>query len=722
MRSKSPRTSVRNSKKKSKQHRRNLHLENLEDRLVMSASFASIDGTGNNLDHPEWGSTYEQLLRLTTVEYGDGISTPAGEDRPSAREVSNGVVAQETLVANDRQLTDLVWLWGQFIDHDIDLTENGEPFESMPITVPTGDPYFDPYWTGEQYIDLNRSIYDSSTGDSVGNPRQQINQITAYLDGSVIYGSDEVRAAALRTFSGGRLKTSEGDLLPFNEAGLPNAGGTSADLFLAGDVRANENAALTSMHTLFVREHNRIADELADKHPKWSDEQIYQRARAYVVAELQAITFNEFLPALLGEGAIAEYEGYDPNVNPGISNLFSTAVYRFGHSMLSPELMRVDNSGAVIEAGNLSLRDAFFAPGQVIDNGIDSLLAGLARNEAQEIDNMIVDDVRNFLFGPPGAGGFDLASLTIQRGRDHGLADYNQVRIDLGLEPVSSFSDITSDPQLQAKLEAVYGDVNNIDVWVGGLSEDHVAGASVGTLVDTVLVDQFHGLGDGDRFWYQNVFKGRELKQLESTKLSDIILRNTDIQDIRENVFRIDASNAPVAAMDVDIVPGRRGGVMQLDASASYDLEQSTDSLTYLWDLDNDGRYDDATGMQTEVAMKKYDSRGRIVVGLKVIDDQGNVGLQKLVVKPGHHFHGRIAGGHNNGHHGHDHGGSGKAHGHDHDRGHGNSKHGWDDHVRMLAAAMHHGHDHGRDNVFADLANGLWGNDLRHQRKGGRFC
>ena len=177
-----------------------------------------------------------------------------------------------------------------------------------------------------------------------------------------MYGSDAERAAALRTFEGGQLKTSEGDLLPFNEDGLPNAGGTSADLFLAGDVRANEQVGLTAMHTLWVREHNRIAEQLASEQPKASDEQLYQRARAIVIAEMQAITYNEFLPALLGEDAISEYRGYDHRVNPGITNVFSTAAYRFGHSMLSSELLRLDNDGTIADEGNLALQDAFFRP------------------------------------------------------------------------------------------------------------------------------------------------------------------------------------------------------------------------------------------------------------------------------------------------------------------------------------------------------------------------
>jgi len=506
----------------------------------------SLDGTGNNTENADFGVAGTQLLRLTSVEYADGISEPAGDDRPTAREVSNAVVAQSESIPNDRGMTSFVWFWGQFIDHDISLTHTADQAESFPIEVPAGDAYFDPAGTGSETIDLDRSEYNLSTGDSLDNPRQQVNTISAFIDGSAVYGSELERADALRTFEGGRLKTSEGDLLPFNEAGLDNAGGTSDALFLAGDVRANENTALTAVHTLWVREHNRIADEIAATDPSLSDEQIYQQARRIVTAEIQAITYNEFLPAILGTEAISPYTGYDPTVDPGISNIFSTAIYRFGHSTLTPELLRLDNDGNVIDAGNLSLREAFFAPDEIVSSGIDSLLQGGAAQLAQKIDTQVVDDVRNFLFGEPGAGGFDLSSLNIQRGRDHGLPNYNQARVDMGLEPVGSFVEITSDPELQAAFEEVYGDVNGIDVWVGALAEDHVPGASMGELSTTVMVDQFERLRDGDRFWYQHTFHGRELQMIENTTLADVIQRNTDVTDIQDNVFFEPAISDPL--------------------------------------------------------------------------------------------------------------------------------------------------------------------------------
>ena len=538
----------KNSKIRRRLQRANLTTaaEHLETRQMLSVnpitvdSTASIDGTDNNEENAEWGSTGVELIRITTPEYSDGVGEIGGEARASAREVSNAVAAQTEDIANDRYLTDYVWVWGQFIDHDIDLTHGADPEEVANIEVPTGDQYFDPFGTGTAEIDFSRSTYVDPSVSSDGL-RQQTNDITAFIDGSVVYGSDQERADELREFVGGRLKTSDGDLLPYNEAGLDNAGGTSDALFLAGDVRANENVVLSSMHTIWVREHNRIADEITANDPSLSDEEIYQQARQRVTAQLQAITYNEFLPALLGNGALSEYEGYNSDVNAGIANIFSTAAYRLGHSLLSSELQRVDADGNVIAEGNLPLQNGFFRPDVLAETGVDPLLQGAATQLAQELDTQVIDDVRNFLFGHPGSGGFDLASLNIQRGRDHGLPDYNQAGVDLGLESVTSFADITSDVDVQQRLASVYDSVDEIDVWVGGLAEDHVPGSNVGELFQTILVDQFERLRDGDRFWYENVFEDHELREIDSTSLADVIERNSGVTGLQENVFFADS-------------------------------------------------------------------------------------------------------------------------------------------------------------------------------------
>lgn len=503
--------------------------------LVTGAQFRSIDGTGNNPLDSTLGAAATPLLRRTPVAYEDGRSIPRQSGLPSARTVSNALFAQTGSLANPRRASDMVWQWGQFLDHDIDLTDNAHPEEPFDISVPLGDPFFDPFGTGVATIALKRSTY---TIDGLG-VRQQMNQITTWIDASNVYGSDTSRAGELRALDGtGRLKTSAQDLLPFNLNGFPNAGGPDPGLFLAGDARSNEQHGLIAMHTLFVREHNHWADWFGTL-PLTGD-QIYELARLIVWSEMQAITYNEFLPALLGSGALSPYQGYDPTVDARIANAFSTAGYRFGHSMLSGTLKRLDCDLDPIPGGPIALRDTFFDPQPIIDLGIEPLLRGLARQNAQAVDAKVVDDVRNFLFGPPGAGGFDLVSLNIQRGRDHGIPGYNQLRVAYGLAPKASFAQINPDPAVHQALASAYSHVDDVDAWVGGLAEPRLAfHGLVGETVETVLADQFQRLRDGDALFYRNVMPPNLVRFIDAQSLSRIIRRNTDIDDeLPSNVFR----------------------------------------------------------------------------------------------------------------------------------------------------------------------------------------
>jgi len=506
----------------------------------------TFNGTGNNRSRPEWGSVKFGFLRLSPQAYTDGISRMSGANRPSARAVSNAVIAQSESIVNARNLTDMVYVFGQFLDHDITRTISTTG-ESAPISVPTGDPQFDPTSTGTATIPFTRSTFVNGSEKSKSSPRQQNNWVTGFIDGSQIYGSDKDRALALRTLSGGLMKTSEGNMLPFNTLGLENRNDArqvpDTEMFLAGDVRANENPGLTSLQTLFVREHNRLATALAAATPTLTDEQLYQAARRTVIAELQWIVYNEYLPALLGANTMPAYTGYKSNVNPSISNEFATAAYRFGHSMLDGEVGRMNNDGTETSGGALDLATSFFNP-TVFDptapnheGDIDPFLKAETTGAAQEVDVFVTDAVRNFLFGPPGAGGLDLAALNIQRGRDHGLADYNKMRASFGLSKVTTFSQITSDPALAAKLQATYGTVNNIDAWVGGLAENHVAGGSLGPLFTKVIADQFTRLRSGDRLYFEASMNPAEIAAVKATSLSSIIMANTALTTVQANAF-----------------------------------------------------------------------------------------------------------------------------------------------------------------------------------------
>ena len=512
----------------------------------------SIDGTCNNLSHPERGMAAGFFTRLSPSTYGENNGMI---DNTNPRLISNAVSNQKADIPDPRGLSSYMYSWLQFLDHDLTLTAESEEFEN--IGVPTGDPLFDPFGTGTEVLPFRRS-----KPFEVNGVREHKNELTPWIDGSMVYGSDAERAEWLRTFSGGKLKTSNsvhGPLLPFNTfngqfddaidpAAPPTGGdrtrdGNLAKTYVAGDIRVAEQPTLTALHTVFMREHNRICDEmLAAGHT--NDEEIYQFARAKVIGIIQAITYRECLPALglPGFGSAA----YNSDLDPALSHEFSTAAFRLGHSML-PGFIPIADADCQPDTyqfrgktvtGEIELRDAFFNLEVVWNNGLEGILRGLQTQTQQKIDNFVIDDLRNFLFGAPGAGGLDLVTLNIQRGRDHGLADYNTIRESVGLPRYTGFAQITADPEVQASLAEVYdNDINRVDAWVGMISEDHLPGASVGPTVSRILHGHFKKLRKGDRLWFQrNPLLNGHKNEIKNTTLAQIIMRNTEVRNL-DNVF-----------------------------------------------------------------------------------------------------------------------------------------------------------------------------------------
>jgi hypothetical protein len=493
------------------------------------AEFRVFDGTGNNLTHPEWGAANSAFARMTPVDYADGISVARLSGRPNPRTIGLGLFRQTAPLPNDRLLSGYVYAFGNFISHDMQNTVSGTS-ETIPFVIPSDDDIYAP----NQTVRLPRSVFDPATGTGRDNPRQQINFASAFIDASHVYGSDANTASVLRggpANLGAKLRTSN-DINGDAENLLPrNAFGPAPDApYVAGDSRANDNIVLTAMHTLFMREHNRLVDVFAAANPHWSAEDLYQHARKTVGAEIQAITFNEFLPAVLGPYAPAPTGQYDPNLDPSVFNEFPTVFLRVGHSMLPSAFQRVQNDGQPAPGGPLQLIDAFDDPSKLTTSAdVDLFLKGLSVEVQEENDLKFVDAMRVAL----------LDAFDIQRARDHGLPDYNTFREAFGLSRVSSFAEITSDAAAQEAIAAMYPDINDIDPLVGALAEDHLPGASVGPLVAAGLRLQFARLRDGDRFWYEHDpdFAQSEVDGLRQTRLSDIIMRNTDVTNLQSDVF-----------------------------------------------------------------------------------------------------------------------------------------------------------------------------------------
>ena len=512
--------------------------------------FRTYNGTNNNINTRqslEFGAANIPLFREMPAAYSaaDPFNAMAGENRPNPRATSNLVINEPITHFNSRGLSTFVYVWGQFIDHDMSNTPT-DTIEYVPIPLPPDETIFN------QPIPFFRSKVWPGSGKTY--PRQQINLITSWIDGSMVYGSDSIRARWLRTFRNGKMKTSTGNFLPFNtvtgeeaDAIDPNAptmandSGHTVKTFVAGDVRAAEHPGIAGMHTIFVREHNRICDRLVALGLR-GDELIYQMARKEVGALIQAITYQEWLPAV---GVTMDpYTGYHSFIRPDIMNNFATAAFRVGHSMVADDIFLRDNNCQEVPPGELSLVDVFWNPDILLKFGLEPFLKGFAAHTQYETDTRINDVLRNFLFNnadpaDPTRFGIDLGSLNIQRGRDHGLPDYNTVRMFYTGKKANSFYDISSDSTFADSLKTLYGTVDQIDLWIGVLAEDHIPNASLGKTMNAIFKTQFENLRDGDFYFYLHdpfLLPGVRDKLIK-TKFSDVIKRNTTLTSLQSNVF-----------------------------------------------------------------------------------------------------------------------------------------------------------------------------------------
>lgn len=192
----------------------------------------------------------------------------------SARDISNILSDQTLNTVNRHGLNELFVFFGQFLDHNIIATPlNSDKPEEFPIEVPPGDKFL-----SHKELPFRRSLR-GLTG--VADNERPINTLTSAIDLVAVYGANEPRNVELleKTASGGltgKLKTSPGDLLPLNTKKFNNAPDTSSRFFLAGDHRVNEHPVLTSLHTIFLREHNRLCDKIRASIPWLSGRKVYE--------------------------------------------------------------------------------------------------------------------------------------------------------------------------------------------------------------------------------------------------------------------------------------------------------------------------------------------------------------------------------------------------------------------------------------------------------------
>jgi hypothetical protein len=476
----------------------------------------SLDGTGNNLTRPSQGAAGTSQLRLAPANFAPGTTnTPV--TGPNARVISNTLMANSPGTADPGGRSAYMYAFGQFLDHDMSRTpsQTGANAQTLSITVPTNDAVFTP----GSSITITRSLTDPTNGNAV-------NAVTSALDLSQIYGSDAKTAASLRN-ADGTLVTTAGNNPPIVNG-----------QFVGGDVRASENPDLTAIDALFVREHNYWVAKLHAQQPNLTGDQLYDMARAITTAEYQSITYNEYLPTLLGKNALGAYTGYNPKVSTQIFEEFSAAAFRFGHSIISTNEGKISNSGAVLESTNLITAMGETTAQVTANGGFDALLRNLAQDFSNKEGVQIAFELLN-LFNPGAPGSnFDLGAVDVLRTRDLGIATLNQTRVALGFKAYTSFAQITSDTTLATKLQTVYGTVDKVDLFVGGLAETPVAGSMVGQTFQRIIVNQFQNLRAGDRLFFENQgFTPQMMQQIEHTTMSDLILRDTDTKAMQSNAF-----------------------------------------------------------------------------------------------------------------------------------------------------------------------------------------
>ncbi|CAI5795086.1 myeloperoxidasemyeloperoxidase-like [Podarcis lilfordi] len=551
-------------------------------RCPQNSPYRTITGECNNRKHPHFGMSNHGYARWLPAEYEDGVSLPKGliqgqlyhgHPLPLVRQVSNEIIATPNEKITDDQERSLAFMhWGQWVDHDMDLapmTETSIQNQDVhcdtscnyappcfPIKIPPGDPRITKPGICMPFIRTT----------PVCNPttfiREQLNSITSFLDASMVYGSEEPLARSLRNQSNslGLMALNQNftdaglGLLPFesnsNSICLYTNRTANIPCFNAGDKRVTENLGLTALHTLFVREHNRLARELKALNPHWDGEKIYQEVRKIIGAVNQVITFRDYLPLVLGNEMNKQlplYKGYNDSEDPTVSNVFSLA-FRFGHGSVPPFVPRLDqNFKPLVPYSNVLLHLTFSASWRIVmEGGIDPLLRGLLADHAKLMkqNQMMVEELQDRLFEQLELIGLDLASLNLQRGRDHGLPGYNAWRRFCGLSEPSDETELAAvmgNSQLAKKFIDLYGTPENIDIWIGAMAEPFVPYGRVGPLLACLIGTQFRKTRDGDRFWWENpgVFTPWQRRVLSGASLSRIICDNTHIQEVPHDVFKM---------------------------------------------------------------------------------------------------------------------------------------------------------------------------------------
>ncbi|ODN05836.1 Dual oxidase 1, partial [Orchesella cincta] len=557
--------------------------------------YQTFDGFFNNIFQVELGAVDTPLLRRVPPVYEDGVYQPVKGKRINPFVASDELMTRTPVCGKNKseacgsktgKTAFLVFFGQQVVEEVLDAQRPGCPPEYFNIEIPKDNQF---NVTGKKTLPLLRSRWSQTTGQSPGNPRQQLNEITPWIDGGLIYGTAKGWADVLRTRPNGELvqdgllaSVDDDGLFPaYNKIRLPLANppppANHSDwvkqhatakvdrFFVLGNPRGNENAFLLSFGVVLFRWHNHIATYLRqtrvnpDGTSKWSGERIFQEARKWVIATYQHLVIYKWIPEWLGE-ELDEYRGYDPSVDPQIEQFFQTAAMRFGHTLVTPgAYMRDFACGACRPVPFYGIgrnrRPNSTSEGAIRTCNIFWRPQGMASQRAEREDNMIVEDLRGQVFGPLEFSRRDLMAINIQRGRDHGTPDYNTARESFGLKRITSVKEYMKetntdvDEEIITRMEEIHQKEginawDNIDVWTGGILETSYR---PGPLFRAIIKDQFTRIRNADRFWFENRkwkkprFTEEQIERIKLLEVFDLIVSTTRMkeEDLQPNPFRL---------------------------------------------------------------------------------------------------------------------------------------------------------------------------------------
>ncbi|XP_033217653.1 peroxidase [Belonocnema kinseyi] len=563
--------------------------------------YRTFDGSCNNQYRPTWGMANTRYGRLLPAEYADGIHAPraarSGNTLPASRTLSY-------VLSPDYEILDPKWTlaamqWGQIITHDMAMIDGStqstahptkccspagqlivEALDSplcYPIIVPDNDPVYAS--SGMKCMNFVRSNTDLDRGCSSSyEPAEQLTVVTSFLDLSLVYGASDQVAAGMRAGVGGRLTVD----VRGNREWLPPSLNRTRDCdqsaqvcYRSGDTRVNQNPQLTVLQLILHREHNRISGVLAQINPHWSDETIFQEARRILMAINQHISYVEWLPIFIGLENAYRYKilyntkdyvnDYDYSVNPSVLNEFSTAAFRSFHSLIAGNLDLVNEprfTYAYNPFRSLRLSDHFNNP-TVLEqnNNFADLTRGLGTQPEEAADQFFDKEVTNYLFRGMNALGGDLRATDIQRSRDHALASYNKFRGYCGLPTATAWNDFLDyiSPENVQRLSQMYESVDDVDLTVGGILEQHVPGSLAGPTFLCILTEQFFRTRVGDRFWYESgdpeiAFTLEQLNEIRKVTVSRLFCDNGDnVQTMQPRGFEQISETNPL--MSCELIP-----------------------------------------------------------------------------------------------------------------------------------------------------------------------